>query len=42
MLSVAIIDHYEEANQVDLISGSIKYGIGSLPEEDLGQVGKIV
>jgi hypothetical protein len=28
---------YEETNQVDLISESIKYGIGNLPEELLGK-----
>ncbi|MDD4446106.1 MAG: hypothetical protein PHN61_00365 [Methanothrix sp.] len=30
-------DCYEEANQVDLIGESIKYGTGNLPEELLGK-----
>ena len=41
-LPIAKIDRYEEANQVDLINESIKYGRGSLPEVDLGQFGKVV
>ena len=40
-LSLAKIDRYEVANQVDLINESTKYGIGSLPEVDLGQFGKV-
>jgi len=31
-LPIGKADCYEEANQVDLISESIKYGIGNLPE----------
>jgi hypothetical protein len=34
-LPLSMIDRYEEINQVNLINESIKYEIGSLPEEFL-------
>lgn len=36
------IDRYEEIDQINLVNESIKYGIGSLPEDNLGRFGMVV